>query len=259
MGHIRLGILPKYPKWKTVIEYLENQDIPASAVADKVIDATIDILSKDSSRSSVSFCIWFLAQLTIVSKENNYLERLNNLGINVNDDSSAVDFLAKVSRQSTINLSKLSPYTAINPIAGLALREALTKTIGQQSNTLFGSGIRETQLAFKKYSTQKQFSNLLHIYFSSFLRRIIRYVIDKEISNHIGEGRRFENIRELDAFEEALDVFASQTTRIVDEFSGGWYSKKLWLQGEITDIDSDQFVYIALRKLRSDLEISGER
>lgn len=258
MGHLRLGVLPKYPKWKTVIGYLNDHDVPASEVADKILDATKEILSSYSSQSSVSYCIWFIAQLTIASRGNNFIKDVNELGIRLSKDSSAVDFMARVSRLTTTYLNGLTPYNAINPIAGLALREALTRTIGLQSRTLFGSGLEDVQRALKKYSTQKQFSNLLHIFFTSFLGRTLRYVIDKEISNHLGPGKRFQNIREIEEFEAALDIFASQTSRMVDEFSGGWYSKQFWQKGYISDIEADHFVYIALKKLKSDLDLSGK-
>ena len=214
------------------------------------------ILTSESSRSSLGYCVWFLTQLTLASRSKDFKDNLARLGIQVVEHTSASEFMAQTSRIATRHLSGLIPHTALNGIAGLALREALTRTIGIQATTLFGADLADVQRALKSYSTSRQFSVLLHIYFSSFLRRILRFVIDKEIANHLGPGRRFENIQDMADFENALEAFAGQTSRIVDEFSGGWYSKRVWQQGTISKGDAARFVHVALDKIREDLDLN---
>jgi hypothetical protein len=255
MGHIRVGMLPKYPRWTTVMGVLADTDVPTSTVADKVLEGAKETLVSESAQSSISYCIWLLAQLTIAARGDEFKDDIARLGIQVTDDSKAADFLARTSHVATIHLSSLTPRNALNSIAGLTLREVLTSTIGVYANTLFGTGLPEVQQAFRKYSTQRQFSLLVHTYFTVFLRRVLCFIIDKEITNHLGLGKRFEYIEDIESFESSLEAFASQTSRIVDEFSGGWYSKKVWQQGDISESDVKRFVHIALRKLCADLDL----
>lgn len=256
MGHIRLGILPKYSRWKAVIGLLDDTQVSASKVADKVLDGAKEALSSQSTQSGVGYCIWLLAQLTLAGRSEDLQAELARLGISVTDQTSAAEFLAKTSRVAAHHLSDLAPHTTLNNIAGLALREALTRTVGTQATTLFGAGLTDVQLALRKYSTHRQFSALLHVYFTAFLRRTLHLVVDKEIANHVGPGRRFASIQDMGDFEDALARFAGQTSRIVKEFSGGWYSKRAWEKGAISQADAARFVHVALNKLRADLDLN---
>jgi hypothetical protein len=256
MGHIRLGVLPKNPTWNSIIRELESRDISAEELSDAVLTGANDILRTEATKSCVSYSVWLLAQLVLASKSENFSGELSKIGINITPDTSAIEFISNVSQVTNRDLSKIIPRTAINNIANISVREALTQTISVQSNTLFGSGTEEFKNALRKYSTQKQFSNLLHKYFSVFLRRTIRLVVDKEIGNHIGPQNTFENIQAVNQFESRLSSFSNQTTRIVDTFSSGWYSKKVWQEGTISSDEAGKFAYVALKKLRNDLEIS---
>lgn len=255
MGHIRLGVLPKTRQWRDVIEFLGDPKINATKIANKALDSSQDILMDDSSKSSVSYCIWLLSELVLSSRTDNFINALDNIGIEISDQTNATKFIADISNYATCNLDSLIPRNAINTLAGLAFRETLTRTVGIYGKTLFGSNTEDIRLALKQFSTNKKFSELLHIYFKGFLSRTLRFIVDKEIANHLGPNHRFKNVQQISEFEEALDLFAGQTTRIVDSFSGGWYSKKVWKTGEITKDDADKFVYIALKKLRTDLGI----
>lgn len=256
MGHIRLGVLPKYRRWTTVVGLLSDPDMPASAVADKVLDGVKKVLGGEPAQSSVAYCVWLLAQLAIASRGEDFGSDIAKLGIRVREDSSGVEFLARASRTAEAHLSSLAQSNALKNIASLALREALTKTVGLHATTLFGAELADVKRAFATYSTRVQFSNLLHIYFTALVRRLLRFIVDKEIANHVGSGKRFGSQASLRDFEDALDAFASKTSRIVDEFSGGWYSKQVWQRGGISESDAGRFVYIALRKLSADLDLN---
>lgn len=256
MGHIRLGVLPKYPRWRAVIGLLDNTEVFAFDVADKVLDGVEEMLASESAQSCIGYCIWLLAQLALAARGEDFEANVIELGIRVGEGESATEFLTKASRVATSHLSDLAPQTALNNLAGLALREVLTNTIGTYARTLFGAGLTDVQLAFRRYSTQKQFSALVHTYFAAFLRRTLRFILDKEIANHLGPGKRFEDIQDMEKFEDELQAFADQTSRIIDTFSGGWYSKRVWQQGTISESDAERFVHIALKKLRADLDLS---
>ncbi len=256
MGHIRLGIIPKTRRWSSIIAQLDDANIPTVDIANSILNNVKDVLEGESAQSCVEYCVWLFSQLALSSKRKDFFEDISSLGINVDENTSAVEFLAKVSQLSGRKLADIRPHSAINNISSLALRETLTKVVGCQTNTLFGNNMENIQESLKKYSTQKQFSNLLHMFFSSFLERTLNFVLDKELSNHMGYEKRFSSITEIESFKGDISTFAGQTTRIIDTFSGGWYSNKIWKQGNISTKDASGFAFVALKKLRSDLSIN---
>jgi hypothetical protein len=59
-------------------------------------------------------------------------------------------------------------------------------------------------------------------------------------------------------FTQALDTFARQSARIIEDFAAGWYSKHNWeAKGEITEEDAQKFVAVALRKLRMEVKLGA--
>ena len=256
MGHVRLGVLPKYPRWKSVIALLDDDKSEVSQIADKILDSSRGAIESESAQSSVGYCVWLIAQITLASKGKTFKDDLLTLGIRATDETNATEFIANVTHIAAQQLSGLKSRNALNNIAGLALRETLARSIGTRPATLFGAGLAEVQDAIKKYSTQKQFSSLLHIFFTAFLSRVLRFVVDKELANHVGPGQRFEGLDALEEFAASLERFSGQTSRIVDQFAGGWYSKRIWQQGAISEQDAAGFVHVALSKLSADLSLS---
>jgi hypothetical protein len=59
-------------------------------------------------------------------------------------------------------------------------------------------------------------------------------------------------------FSEALDLYARQSARIMEDFAAGWYSKHNWeSKGQVSQEEARGFVTIALRKLRMELKREG--
>jgi hypothetical protein len=55
-------------------------------------------------------------------------------------------------------------------------------------------------------------------------------------------------------FSEALDIYARQSARIIEEFASDWFSKHHWeARGEISRDEAQAFVAVALRKLHIEL------
>lgn len=256
MGHIRIGILPKYPKWRDLIGLLEDTGSTDNQIADKVLINSKQVLQNEATKTSIGYCVWLLSQLTLAARRDDFVEELADIDIIVSNSTSASEFLSIISSSANGQIRRLTAQNSITNIAELALRESLTRTIGSHANTLFGSGIPEVQFALKKYSTQKNYSNLLHTFFSSFLRRTLLFVLNKEIGNHLGPNKRFSSLEDISDFEISMGGFANQTARIVREFSGGWYSKKSWQEGDISVSDSKKFTHVAIKKLVDDLELN---
>jgi hypothetical protein len=96
------------------------------------------------------------------------------------------------------------------------------------------------------------------MFFSSFFDRFLMYFVDKEVSNHIGPGRSLKSFTDEKTFTEALKLYAWQSSKIVEDYASGWYSKQNWeTEGDITISNAKRFMAYALEKIRTELTLEG--
>ena len=136
-------------------------------------------------------------------------------------------------------------------MAQLSATESLTSCIGAKTHSLFEISSEDVKEALGKFSTKKQFSVLARDFFSNFMKRYLNYFLSREISNHVGAERRFSNVDEHNDFNEALNLHCRQISKIVEDFSGGWYSKTNY-EGGVTRENTAQFLHVALKKIKSE-------
>jgi hypothetical protein len=140
-------------------------------------------------------------------------------------------------------------------LASLALRRALTETVGEQGRSMFGTSVEDIRQAFRAYSTRAQFALLAHRFFGDFLARTLAYFLDRDTSNHAGPGRGLASVDQSADFSRGIDTHARQSARIMRDFPGGWCTKHNWeSKGAISQDDVAGFIAVALRKLRGELK-----
>jgi hypothetical protein len=114
------------------------------------------------------------------------------------------------------------------------------------------------QDAVRSCSTKTGFADFAHDFFSRFTQRYLAYHLSRELPNHVGDGRRFGTTAEHTEFVSQLKVHCREAAIIVKEFAGGWYSKANF-EGGITRFKAKGFIHVALKKIRSELKVRGER
>lgn len=252
MGHIRLGRLPKTREWKQVIALIADGQASVKDIAMSTVTAAAGAFSNFDSDPGLSYCYWLLAQITWHARSDDFYEVLESLGLDICDETSALGFISKVSSHTASEVKGLGETTIFTEIAQLSMREVLTEIIGERSRTLFGTTPEDIRIACASLATKKQFGLLSRQFFSNFLNRTLQFFISKEISNYVGAGKSFEDIEAVEDFEIALDAFCYQSSKIVEDFAGGWYSKRNW-EGDISLEDAKKFVHVAIEKLRDEL------
>ncbi|MCL6508732.1 MAG: hypothetical protein K6T59_17105, partial [Bryobacteraceae bacterium] len=115
----------------------------------------------------------------------------------------------------------------------------------------------DVQQAFRSFSTTAQFSTLAREFFTRLSTRYLTYFLSRTLSNSVSGDGRFKNINEHAEFNEALELHCRQATRIIEEFSGGWFSKTKFFEGDITPDKAAGFVHVALKKVRAELAKGG--
>lgn len=254
MGHTRIGRLPKTRRWQAVVGLLDRypDDVPAVAGATAwAAEARLRQLARDPS---LVHCFWLLTRLASASREEDFAGAVRGLGIEPPASDSALAFVSQVSDQVRNDLTKFPESGHFSELASLALRRTLSETVGLHGRSLFGSSMDDVQRAFRDHSTQKGFGDLARRFFGDFLSRTLRSFVDRELSNNVGSGHTLTGIDTSQEFSAALDLYARQSARIVEEFASGWYVKRNWeSSGQITREEAQGFVTVALRKLRMEL------
>jgi len=125
--------------------------------------------------------------------------------------------------------------------------------VGRELPSLFGPSAEDVRLAFRKLGTSDRFSILARDFFSRLTSRSLGYFLSRELPRHVGPGRRFADIGEHGTFNEALDLHCREASRIIKEFSRGWYGKTLFQDGQISPDKARQFAHVAFKKLRAEL------
>jgi hypothetical protein len=85
----------------------------------------------------------------------------------------------------------------------------------------------DVQQTLARLGTSDRFSIVARDFFSRLTSRCLGYFLSRELSKHVGPDKRFATIKEHSEFNAALDLHCREASRIIKEFSGGWYGKTL--------------------------------
>ncbi len=257
MGHVRLGRLPKTLRWQIVVSMLDDspQDVPSLARA--TVAAAESRLAELSGDPALSHCFWLLTRITAASRQDDFSQALASLGLPAPSDGLALSYIAQLSDQTRNELSPDIESGPFGELASLALRRALSETVGVRGRSLFGSSIEDLQEAFRAHSSPGRFGELARRFFGDYFARTLSYFLEHELSNQVGAGHQLRTIDDSQEFVKALDVYTRESSRIVEEFAAGWYSKHNWeTGGAISLAETRGFIAVALRKLRMELRRS---
>ncbi len=255
MGHLRMGRLPKTRRWTQVVDLLDAGSLDTGELAAAVFEAADYRLRQLANDQGLGYSFWLLTRIALAARGNTFVEDLSRLGITTDPGLSSLQFIAQVTDRAREQISVSPSEGDFAELGSLALRTALTETVGQQGLSLFGSSVEDLQAAFRGYSTQVQFGRLAHWFFGDFFARVLRSFVDRELSNHVGSPSPLANLNESRNFLDGLDLHARQSSRVMEEFAGGWYSRHGWeSQGLISRDETQRFVAYSLRKLRSEIK-----
>lgn len=257
MGHTIVGNLPKSAKWRVVVGLLDAPELSAARVAGATVDAAERRLLALRGDPSLTYCFWLLTRLAGAARGPDFLDETARLGVPAAPGDSALAFVARVTDRARVELNGHPESGPFGELASLALRRALTETVGTEGRSLFGSSLEDLEGAFRRHSTAAQFGELSRRFFGDFFARTLRFYVERELSHHVGGGP-LATVADAGAFTEALDRHARESAAIVEGFAAAWYSKRHWeREGHIPLEDARGFVAHALRKLRSELLVDA--
>lgn len=256
MGHTRLGNLPRTRRWGEVVGLLAC-GAGTAQVANATMTAAERGLNLAAEDKALVETVWLLTQLPLAARAKNlkgFVSALRQAGLQVSDEPGVMEVVGAFSDAIDTRVSNNGGRTDLGEMAQMAASETIAKVVGTRTQSLFGTQPQDVQKALAGLATNRQFSELARQFFSRVTNRCLNYFLSRAVTYHLGEGKRFATLAQQAEFSKALEIHCRQASKIVEDFSGGWFSKTNWEQGGISREDARGFAHVAMRKLVDELK-----
>jgi hypothetical protein len=131
MGHARFGRLPKSDRWKQVVGLLESSPANTARTAHASAFAAERRLRELRNDPSLSYCFWLLTRLTSAARGDDFIAEAARLGVQIDPGDPTLTFISRVTDAARRELSAHTESGHYSEIASLAMRRALSETVGQ--------------------------------------------------------------------------------------------------------------------------------
>jgi hypothetical protein len=252
MGHVRLGVLPHSKKWHRVVEDL-RLGVDVGSIATAAAEAAESSLQNATSDEAFLQSFWLLTQLPLAARSSSFVDDVRGLGLQIGDAPNLMDIIAAFSAAIDQHSRRYGGRTDFGEMAQMAAVESITSLVGSSLPSLFEPNSEEVQHAIGRFAAGDRFSTLAREFFARLTLRTLDYYLSRELSNHVGPGKRFRDDIERREFDASLDRHCRQASRIVEEFSAGWYGKNVYSRAGLTQDAVRRFAAVAFKKLRDEL------
>ncbi len=251
MGHLHLGHLPRTHHWKQVIALLDNgAEIPD--LASSSVNAASKGLQNIPSDGGFAAIVSYIFELAKASWSSDISDSLSYIGIGSNSQKTSIDFISTIANNLSDRLSPVYPRSDVGKIAQDSFLETLSKQITGKTGSLFDEDSQSAKSLTESFRGNG-FKNLMHEFYATFTSRYLSYHLGRELANHVGIGKRFQDIDSHTEFSNAFSHYCRQTIRITDEFTPGWVGKSIY-EGTLSKEAVSRYVYVAFKKITSEFE-----
>jgi hypothetical protein len=256
MGHTRLGSIPKTYRWPELAEMFESVASTAydlvPAAAAKTLDTVEQGLQRVPDDPGLTYTFTLLAQIAAASHSDDWERQLRDLNVRLPADASPFDLTAEMQAAIDEHLdAKPGLRTDLAEIAQAAAGEALLQALAPEAISLFDE-TDDLRGAVARSATRGGFGKLARSFFAGFTTRYINFYLSRLTAKASGNSP-FDSIQDISEFNRALATHAFQTARIVEDFSGHWFSKAVYRK-ELDLSHTRRFIAVAIRKLRKEFE-----
>jgi len=251
MGHVRIGRLPKRWGWEDVIAALSSQGESDKTLIAATARAASRTLLAAQHQESIALAYWTFVDLAAASRTATFLERVPQ----TREHLTGLSLIKLISGRLEQEIRSRAGCTALDEIALETFNTVILGTVRDASQTLFGCTVETVQSSLRELSTKSGVAWVGRRFFSEYAYRALRFALEKELARSLRQGR-FRTSGDLSRFDERLKTYCSDVSRIVEDYSGGWYSKAVW-EKRLTLEEARHFTGYAIEKLLS--ELSTER
>ena len=237
---------------------LRSRLIAGGANVEQIAAASADAAENGLDRASddigLAHAFWLLTQIPLAARQADFSKGLRELGLEgLSAEPTLIEIIAAFGRTVDRHVRARGTRTDLGEMAQHAASETLATLAGRELPSLFRPAPADVQLALAKLGTSDRFSLVARDFFSRLTNRSLGYFLSRELATHVGPGKRFAAIGEHNEFNAALDQHCREASRIIKEFSGGWYGKTLYEKKGVSQEDARRFAHVAFKKLRAEL------
>jgi hypothetical protein len=252
MGHIHLGVLPNSKKWRDVVELLNGGASDGDVVSASALAVEKDLAQAAHDPLFVE-TVRLLAMIPQAAAQDNFGRALRDLGIPVRDDPSLMQILAATGQWLDRFALQQGKGSDFGELSRRALLSTLSTRISDNLPGLFEATPLDVRSAAFRMSRSAEFSGLARSYFTRLLSGTLSYWLDRTLSAQVGQEKRFADFGARAEFDGALAQYCSEATRIIREFTGGWYGKRIHRDGLVDSVSAAEFGAVAFKKVNEEL------
>jgi len=253
MGHIHLGVLPKTKKWRDVVDLLTGGAADSAVISASALAAERDLAAAADSPVFVE-ALRILMAIPHAARSDDFWRALRDAGLDIPDSPGLLDILTAASARLDWAARGSGVRSDFGELSGRALVSTLSVQIGDALPGLFDATAADVQAAARRLSWSRGIADLTRGFFGRLVADSLSYWLDRTLALQVGRDQRFADASARSAFDEALAQYASEATRIIQEFAGGWYGKTLHRSGRIATNDATVFGAVAFKKITEELK-----
>lgn len=253
MGHNLFPTLPMTRRWSEVVSL-----IGAGAAIDEVAAAAgraAERQLENAHRDPVyREAVELLFRIPLAAKQPDFARSLRDIGLPVGDAPDLTDIAFAAGDRLDRVAQETRKDGDFGEIARRALISSLTSRLGAELPGLLEATAEDVALAARRFASPRVFTGLARSFYSRLVSETLSSFLDRVLAAHIGPEQRFEDVGARARFDEALQLHAFETTRIIHEFGAGWHGKHVAAHNEARSSDLATFGYSALVKILAELK-----
>lgn len=251
MGHNRLGLLPRTYRWKQVIKLLEESaDLPDIVKAS--IYAVQNSLLQASKDQGLTIAITNIFKFIEAIKSKDYRDALYLGGYLDKNDDSIFSITAKFKEKVEKDLDRNWARSDVSEIAIDSFLSTLNQYASHETRDIFDINSSTLANSLRKYTSNENLKQLMHEFHSRFTINYLQYYLSREMSNHVGPGRKIGSLDEHKEFNQAFDLYIRQAVKITDDFTPGWYGKAQYTKN-LNHESVSRYTHVAFKKIISEI------
>jgi len=253
LGHSLFPTLPVSKRWRGVVESVaDGRD--ASWIADCTIRAGARQLQAAPGNAVYREAVRLLVSIPLAARAASFEAALRELGLPVGARPELADLLFAAGDRLDAVATRAGLSDDFGELARRALVAALLQRIGAELPSLLEATPEDVRAATRRYSDPREFTTLARSFFAGLVATTLSSYLDRALAGHVGTGRRFADLGERSRFDRELRTYCHETTRIIHEFSAGWYGRHVYGTGEMTPRAIAGYAAVALGKILKEME-----
>jgi hypothetical protein len=252
LGHIHLGTLPRSKSWRQVVDLID-----ARASVDDVAAAAAVAAERELKRAAEDDvyveAVRLLAAVPQAALQSDFRAALAAAGLDVPARPGLLDLVGALGERLDAESRRRGWGTDFGELTRRALLTTMLRHVGDALPGLLEATPEDVQAAASRLGQPRAFAALARDFFTELTRQSLANWLDRALSAQIGPDAGFPHAGARAAFDAGLEQYCYEATRIVREFSAGWYAKTLQRTGRIGTDEARIFGAVAFKKIGEEL------